>query len=86
MREGVFHLLELQVLQQPAFALAFSQVQAQTQVIQWDLGVLVHYLCIKVSSFVASLLSSSSGLLWMFSLKLRSSTGEGLKSVHRANK
>ncbi|XP_070772317.1 probable methyltransferase TARBP1 [Enoplosus armatus] len=25
MREGVFHLLELQVLQQPAFALAFSQ-------------------------------------------------------------
>lgn len=28
MREGVCHLLELQVLQQPTFALAFSQVQA----------------------------------------------------------
>lgn len=26
MREGVCHLLELQVLRQPAFALAFSQV------------------------------------------------------------
>lgn len=30
MREGVCHLLELQVLQQPDFAVAFSQVQAQT--------------------------------------------------------
>lgn len=27
MREGVCHLLQLQVLQQPGFALAFSQVQ-----------------------------------------------------------
>lgn len=29
MREGVCHLLELQVLQQPQFALAFSQVHPQ---------------------------------------------------------
>lgn len=34
MREGVCHLLELQVLQQPEFALAFSQVQTQTQLPQ----------------------------------------------------
>lgn len=30
MREGVWHLLELQVLRQPQFALAFSKVHAQT--------------------------------------------------------
>lgn len=30
MREGVFHLLQLQVLQQPGFALAFSQVRERT--------------------------------------------------------
>lgn len=87
MREGVFHLLDLQVLQQPAFALALSQVQAQTLlVIQWDSGVFVHYTCFKVSSSVALLLSSSLALLWMFSLKLRSSTGDGSKSVHQASK
>lgn len=33
MREGVCHLLELQVLQQPHFALAFSQVQVHTHLI-----------------------------------------------------
>uniref|UniRef100_A0A673BT74 tRNA (guanosine(18)-2'-O)-methyltransferase TARBP1 n=1 Tax=Sphaeramia orbicularis TaxID=375764 RepID=A0A673BT74_9TELE len=33
MREGVYHLLALQVLQQPAFALAFSQVQLLTCVL-----------------------------------------------------
>lgn len=34
MREGVCHLLELQVLQQPQFALAFSQVYPQTKLPQ----------------------------------------------------
>ncbi|KAK5882283.1 hypothetical protein CesoFtcFv8_020885 [Champsocephalus esox] len=46
MREGVFHLLELQVLQQPAFALAFSQfivgpfmnVLSETSLFQRSLG------------------------------------------------
>ncbi len=54
MREGVCHLLELQVLQQPEFALAFSQVQAQTQFIHiiwadlWRTSALKFTLCSSV--------------------------------------
>lgn len=36
MREGVRHLLQLQVLQQPGFASAFSQVQGPRTVPQYD--------------------------------------------------
>lgn len=46
MKEGVCHLLELQILQQPAFALAFSQVQVHTRFIQLDL-LFIHFISLK---------------------------------------
>lgn len=43
MREGVCHLLDLQVLQQPQFALAFSQVPSATQ-LQCVLGIVLLFI------------------------------------------
>lgn len=81
MREGVCHLLELQVLQQPEFAVAFSQVRARTRCTWCYFGKTTDNLRIKVCSPLPWLLSLSSALSWMFCLKRRSSTGEGLKST-----
>jgi len=72
MREGVCHLLELQVLQETAFVLAFSQVFS----LHFHRNDLELLLCIKGPSSFVSLRSSLLAPLWMFSLKLHSTTGE----------
>lgn len=48
MREGVCHLLELQVLQQPQFALAFSQVHTQPQLLTCFFVVVTFFSCFVI--------------------------------------
>lgn len=77
MREGVCHLLELQVLSQPHFALAFSQVcrPCLSTCFSWILYTQFEFFLI----FRFSLLLV---LLWKSWLKVRSFRGKNLKLLY----